>query len=651
MPNGTIKFHNFDISQGNVRFQAYSVLDGVRQTDDLYYSFSENFIPGNNLIAIALAILCGKNYDSIYIDLNVDKDTLARVKEFTLADVNVAGYDCPAMETEGKNNFALSFSGGFDSLTAYYLMPEDTKLVSIDFGSKFKREVDFFSNFDTHIVATNFRKLGHVRLRGFMGFGAILYSEYLHIGYHAYGSIFETAPVSMLNDLNEIPALIPINWKDVTAYLLGITQAGTALIATHYAPDIIKDSLTSLSNLGSEKLLRKKLLIDIISERYGRDLKIGDEINEKPIQDKYKHIFGSRFSHDFIYLYILKHRGADIVSKVVRDMPEEAVAFTERLTMDFYEKLNPAFLEGVPEADREQYLGRLRQAGVTEFSDDDWVEFYAVREFLSRYSKDLIPVLVRGGIMGDPKISVIIPFYNADLYLRQLLNAVSCQIMRDIEIICINDGSDDDSYKILMDCAKGDSRFRIFNQENKGFETAKNAGIAAATGDYILMMDGINILDSAALGTLYHQASSEGLDILSFNGRIFSGTDDKTSEHGDGAFGCPVMHFIKRECLQDGDIHSYDEFLSVSLDTKLYKRKDWDRVFYDSLTEDRMKSYVSKVQAGPYDTIARLERELRLLKARQNRMLSSRSYRLGRAMTLPFRAFKGLLKKKLTCKE
>ena len=86
-------------------------------------------------------------------------------------------------------------------------------------------------------------------------------------------------------------------------------------------------------------------------------------------------------------------------------------------------------------------------------------------------------------------VSVIIPVYNVEKYLTKCLDSVVNQTYTNLEIICVNDGSPDNSAKILEAFAKKDSRIKIINQENKGLSGARNTGIESATGDYIVFLD------------------------------------------------------------------------------------------------------------------------------------------------------------------
>ena len=106
-----------------------------------------------------------------------------------------------------------------------------------------------------------------------------------------------------------------------------------------------------------------------------------------------------------------------------------------------------------------------------------------------------------------PKVSVIIPVYNVEKYLRECLDSVVNQTLKDIEIICINDGSTDNSLEILNEYAFNDSRISILTQNNKGAGAARNSGIKIANGDFIAFIDPDDIYPSAnVLSKLYNAA-------------------------------------------------------------------------------------------------------------------------------------------------
>lgn len=111
------------------------------------------------------------------------------------------------------------------------------------------------------------------------------------------------------------------------------------------------------------------------------------------------------------------------------------------------------------------------------------------------------------------KISVIIPVYNVELYLSDCLNSVCGQTLQDIEIICIDDGSTDNSSKILKNYAQKDSRICVIRQENRGPSAARNTGIKQAKGEYVSFIDSDDWVSKNFCETLYHMAKKNNADI------------------------------------------------------------------------------------------------------------------------------------------
>ena len=117
---------------------------------------------------------------------------------------------------------------------------------------------------------------------------------------------------------------------------------------------------------------------------------------------------------------------------------------------------------------------------------------------------------------SNVKVSVIVPVYNVEKYLKDCLNSVTNQTLEDIEIICVNDGSTDNSLAILEDYAKKDSRIKIINQKNKGLSGARNTGMKHVQGEYILFLDSDDWLKEDALSELYWSHLDDNLDMLFF---------------------------------------------------------------------------------------------------------------------------------------
>lgn len=111
------------------------------------------------------------------------------------------------------------------------------------------------------------------------------------------------------------------------------------------------------------------------------------------------------------------------------------------------------------------------------------------------------------------KVSIIIPIYNVEQYLRECLNSVVNQTLKDIEIICVNDGSTDGSYEILKEYAAKDSRIMLFNQKNKGPCAARNFAIKQAKGEYLGFIDSDDWIDLNYFEKLYNEAQNNNCDI------------------------------------------------------------------------------------------------------------------------------------------
>lgn len=131
-------------------------------------------------------------------------------------------------------------------------------------------------------------------------------------------------------------------------------------------------------------------------------------------------------------------------------------------------------------------------------------------------------------------VSVIVPVYNVERYLRQCLDSLRAQTLKEIEIICVNDGSTDGCPGILEEYAKKDSRIRIISKENTGYGDSMNIGIRAAGGEYIGIAEPDDYVLPAMYKTLYRAAVSHQCEIVKADFYRFTGegkTQEKTYNH------------------------------------------------------------------------------------------------------------------------
>lgn len=179
--------------------------------------------------------------------------------------------------------------------------------------------------------------------------------------------------------------------------------------------------------------------------------------------------------------------------------------------------------------------------------------------------------------MNDIKISVIIPVYNVEKYLEQCLNSVVNQTLKDIEIICINDNSSDNSLTILERYAKKDNRITIINNlKNSGGGFSRNEGLKIAKGEYISFIDADDWVEEEMLEYTYNESKSKNLDLLIFLAKNY---DDVNSEFYE-------IDYYNFKCLDDSfknRLFYFDEVkdlifcFAVSPWLKLYKKELLDK--------------------------------------------------------------------------
>ena len=119
--------------------------------------------------------------------------------------------------------------------------------------------------------------------------------------------------------------------------------------------------------------------------------------------------------------------------------------------------------------------------------------------------------------MTSPKVSIIIPVFNSEDLLKDCLNSVKNQTLVDIEIICIDDGSTDNSFKILEGFSKDDNRFKVIHQKNAGAGFSRNVALEKVSGEYILFLDSDDWIENDTCEKLYNQAIKLDSDLVLFD--------------------------------------------------------------------------------------------------------------------------------------
>ena len=113
-----------------------------------------------------------------------------------------------------------------------------------------------------------------------------------------------------------------------------------------------------------------------------------------------------------------------------------------------------------------------------------------------------------------PKISIIIPVYNVAEYLPKCLDSILAQTLSDIEVICINDGSTDNSSDILQNYSSKDKRIKIINQNNKGISAARNAGLKIVQSEYVMFVDSDDYIAPDMAEKLYRTMEADNPDVV-----------------------------------------------------------------------------------------------------------------------------------------
>ena len=122
--------------------------------------------------------------------------------------------------------------------------------------------------------------------------------------------------------------------------------------------------------------------------------------------------------------------------------------------------------------------------------------------------------MTKNKIKRNTTISIIVPVYNTEPFLRECLDSILNQTFKEIEIICVNDGSTDNSLSILEEYRKKDCRLIILSQENKGPGAARNKGLDIAKGKYLSILDSDDIYDVTMLEKMYSRAEELQTDII-----------------------------------------------------------------------------------------------------------------------------------------
>lgn len=170
-------------------------------------------------------------------------------------------------------------------------------------------------------------------------------------------------------------------------------------------------------------------------------------------------------------------------------------------------------------------------------------------------------------------ISVIIPVYNVEDYLKRCLDSVISQTYKKIEIILVDDGSSDNSGKICDYYAKLDSRIRVVHQANKGLSAARNEGIKAAHGEYICFVDSDDLILQDMVEYLYNLLKKFNCDLSLCTYRLLYQNGKLGKKNGNGQVECLDSEQALRKML-------YRDFIDVNASAKLYHKNIFKNIVF-----------------------------------------------------------------------
>lgn len=213
----------------------------------------------------------------------------------------------------------------------------------------------------------------------------------------------------------------------------------------------------------------------------------------------------------------------------------------------------------------------------------------------------------------QPKVSIVIPIYNAEKFLHQTISSCTDQTLRDIEIICINDCSTDRSKQIIEEFVKDDPRVHLVDHEkNLGVGLARKSGIAQTTGAYIMFLDADDYLTYDACKIAYQNILNKETDILQFGTEVFATAKVSKDELGgvrnllkphDGILRCEKQGELNKLCFEK-------ELFGYTLWNKIYNGKIVRKAanYYAeerfNLAEDLYMFYLIAMLSWSYGSIA-----------------------------------------------
>jgi glycosyltransferase involved in cell wall biosynthesis len=199
-----------------------------------------------------------------------------------------------------------------------------------------------------------------------------------------------------------------------------------------------------------------------------------------------------------------------------------------------------------------------------------------------------------------PKVSIIIPVFNSERYLPQCIESVLGQTFEDIEIICVDDGSTDNSFNILNKYAIKEKRIKLLTQKNAGQGAARNTALKQAQGEYIYFLDSDDYIDSTLIEECIKTIEDTHADLVCFNTEVFGDDTSRLYARAKKYSQLKFSGLLRME----GAVR---EGLNVYLWNKFFKRyiiEEYEILFPEDLMYEDItfvKSYLLACEKGYFD--------------------------------------------------
>ena len=182
--------------------------------------------------------------------------------------------------------------------------------------------------------------------------------------------------------------------------------------------------------------------------------------------------------------------------------------------------------------------------------------------------------------MKEVKVSVIVPVYNGEAYIRQCVESILDQSLREVQVICVDDGSTDGTVQVLEELCKKDDRLQILKQKNQYAGAARNFGMSVAEGEYLIFLDADDFFHRRMLETMYQKCKEDKAQICVCDGQIY---DENTKEY------LNVDYFLKRN-----DLPGVRPFSRKDMPEKIFNfttSAPWNKMFERTFVEEKQLKF------------------------------------------------------------